>query len=306
MAISRQGRRRRPFLLSCVLVGLFLLSVLPAPAQLFAQSQKAAGWRDACDKGSTRDCVELAKGHLQAKEGLNRDPTEAARRYARACELGAAAACQEYGEMLLAGTSGISIDSAAALDMLTRACDLDPDGKSGGTVGIGGRNRCQGAVDIYLRRDPLTRADSVRAKRILKLASARNEQARGLLRGWRNFPDSLAWPDSTKRRLKEEEEAAQARVDSMRTDSLRRADSVAKRQRERVEEAATRIERSADRRRNSLLRGTYRRGCDAGDAKSCDDLADLYSRGLGGPANPAQADTLRARACQLDPKYCKA
>jgi TPR repeat protein len=285
-----------------------LLALDAAPAQ----SKKAGEWSVACEQGQAKDCYELAKAHIRGKERLTRDANQAARFYQRACELGSAAACQEYGEALLAGLEGLALDSTMALPVLGRGCELDPQGKSGGTIGIGGRNRCQSIIELYRQAPPGSRGDSVTAKRVTTEACqrARNEVACVLLdAGWRAFPDSLALPDSVKRAIAEEA-ARLARMDSIRVaDSARRVqDSIAAVVRARQQEEEARraaAARSRPNQRDVMRRGTLKASCDAGDAQSCATLADWMQRGRGGAADPAGAQALRQRACQLDRKFCR-
>jgi TPR repeat protein len=290
-----------------VLVSLVALGAAPA------QSKKADEWSAACEQGQARDCHELARAHLRGRERLARDANEAARFYQRACELGAAAACQEYGEALLVGAEGLALDSAMAADVLGRGCELEPAGKSGGTIGIGGRNRCQSIIELYRQGPPRSREDSVTAKRVTVEACnrAKNQVACVLLdAGWRAFPDSIPLPDAVKQAIAEEA-ARRARLDSIRVaDSVRRVqDSIAAvvraRQREDSLRRAADLERSRTSQRDALRRGTLKANCDAGDAQSCATLADWMQRGRGGPVDPAGAQALRKRACELDPRFCR-
>ncbi len=312
MSIPRHILRPFGLLLRISVCSVLSIGSISEPTRLAAQSSKATKWLSGCENGKGEDCFDLAKAYLKGKERLAIDPVLAARYYARACEFQRAVACQEYGEALLSGADGIVRDSSAALAPLARACELDPGGKSGRSAGVlGGRNRCQALVELFRRRLPDSREDSVLAKRVITKGcrEARIEAACVLLdAGWRSFPDSVALPDSVKR-LRAEAAARQARLDSVRVAaSVRRIlDSAAA---ERARRAApprpsTRLpQRPAVVNRDSIRRVTLKGGCGAGNAASCAQLADLFRTGRGGPANPTQAAALAARACQLDRKFC--
>lgn len=305
--------RFRPGLNPTTLRWGLAVAALAAAGPLAAQSKKVAEWETACDAGQARECHELARAHLRGRERLARDGNEAARYFGKACELGEAQACQELGEALITGAEGIPLDTAAAMGALAQACDLDPTGRSGRTLGLlGGRNRCQAITELFRRRAPATREDSVTAKRVASRACdrARIEVACVLLdAGWRAFPDSTALPDSVKREIAAAIE--RARQDSIRrvADSLQRvADSTAAEARARQEADAARARAGAQRTRpdprDERRRGTLKANCDAGSAGSCSTLADWVRRGRGGPRNPAEAEALSRRACELDPRYC--
>ena len=273
-----------------------------------AQSRKAQEWQAACKGGSGKDCYEYARALIKGKEQLNRDSVEARKVMGLACDQAWPVACQELGETLLELSPP---DSASALIRLGQGCDLDPTGRSGQTAGlIGGRRRCQGATDLLIRRSPVTRPDSVLAKRVTKSAceKGRIESACVLLAGgWQRFPDSIPLPDSLKQVLA-------AAVDRKRlADSARVADSVrSAREASRPNTASPgpdprkKTDKPASPRPDQVaLRGSMKAGCDAGDAGSCVRLAGMMRRGDGGARDPEKAKVLETRACELDSKTCK-
>ena len=281
-----------------------------------AQSPKAAAWLVACDQGAARDCYDLGKGYRGAKEGLQSDHPKAVRYYSKACDLGLAAACQELGEALVVpGTEALGPDSLMALAVLGRGCELEPQGKAGRTAGlVGGRGRCQGVIALYQKIHPRTRADSVTAKRIVRMACDRADDKAAcvmLSAGWASFPDSVAVPDSIKKLLAEAEARDWDQRESARVrDSTRLADSLAQADRERAQQGAKlkaavgKVDGKASARLVALRR-TLRGACDAGEAKACADLAEMLDRGRGGPQDRAQAATFRHKACSIDPGFCR-
>lgn len=289
---------------------------LAGPPSVSAQSPKAAAWLVACDQGAARDCYELGKGYRGAKEGLQSDRPKAVRYYAKACEFGLAAACQELGEALVVqGTEALGPDSLLALAVLGRGCELEPQGKAGRTAGlVGGRGRCQGVIALYQKIHPRTRADSVTAKRIVRMACERADDKAAcvmLAAGWASFPDSVAVPDSIKKLLAEAEARDRDQRESARVrDSARLADSLVQADRERAQQAAklkaavTKVDGKASARLMALRR-TLRAACDAGEAKACADLAEMFDRGRGGAQDRAQAATFRQKACSIDPGFCR-
>lgn len=298
------------------LIGL-AAGFLAGPPSVSAQPPKAAAWLVACDQGTARDCYELGKGYRGAKEGLQSDRPKAVQYYAKACELGLAAACQELGEALVVqGAPGaLGPDSLMALAVLGRGCELEPQGKAGRTAGlVGGRGRCQGVVALYQKIHPRTRADSVTAKRIVRMACERADDKAAcvmLSAGWANFPDSVAVSDSIKRlradaeaRDREQRELARARDSARITDSVAQADRERAQQDAKLKAAVSKVDGRASARLVALRR-TLRGACLAGEAKACADLAEMFERGRGGPQDRAQAATFRQKACGLDPSLCR-